>query len=275
MGQRLCYRGPSGFELTDAGQVLYRQIQEVYEKLNQVPDSLNTSTNEVRGRIRLRIISNFVSTRFDRILVEFSKRCPLVELQVEVAPWETISLAVLRNEVDVGVAPIHSKYPELSYEMIKREAHLVYCGVRHPRYGSQIESPDELCDDPLILTGADEPESLTYYRMRHGLGKQIAATTPNLEEAKRLTILGVGICMLPARLAQPDVKNGLLWPLTTTSSKFASCDVYAITNNQAAKRPVTDYFKEELVRSSTRPAHVSVSSTEKAATRRKKMARTS
>jgi DNA-binding transcriptional LysR family regulator len=172
-------------------------------------------------------------------------------LQIEVAPWETISLAVLRGEVEVGIAPVHVKYPELRYEFLTREVHLVYCGKRHRLFGTPVESPSDLCDEPLILTGADEPESLTYYRLRHGLGKRIAATTPNLEEAKRLAILGVGICLLPARMAAPDVKNGLLWPLTSRTRGIVGCDVYAITNTHAPKRLITEIFMEEVVRKST------------------------
>jgi DNA-binding transcriptional LysR family regulator len=252
LGKKLCRRGPAGFELTDEGRILHEQVSEIFAKFSQIPESIQNASHELRGRLRLRTISNFVSAKFDRLLVSYSTRCPLVELQIEVAPWETISLAVLRNEVDVGIAPIQMKYPELQYEFLTREVHLVYCGKRHPRFGTFVDSADELCEEPLILTGADEPESLTYYRLRHGLGKRVAATTPNLEEAKRLAILGVGICLLPARMAVGDVKSGALWPLTSKTRERVGCDVYAITNSHAPKRLVTDLFMEELVRKPVR-----------------------
>lgn len=247
LGTTLCRRGPAGFELTEGGRILYECVGDLFAKVSRVPENLDNVSQDLRGRLRIRTISNFVSAKFDRLLVAYSTRCPMVELQIEVAPWETISLAVLRGDVDVGIAPVHFEYPELRYEFLTREVHLVYCGKRHKRYGTAVESPDQLCDDPLILTGADEPESLTYYRLSHGLGKRIAATTPNLEEAKRLAILGVGICLLPARMAAPDVKSGLLWPLTSKTHGIAGCDVYAITNNHAPKRLLTDAFMEEVL----------------------------
>ncbi len=252
LGKKLCRRGPAGFELTDEGRILHEQVSEIFAKFSQIPDSIDNVSHELRGKLRLRTISNFVSAKFDRLLVSYSTRCPLVELQIEVAPWETISLAVLRNEVDVGIAPIQMRYPELNYEFLTREVHLVYCGKRHARFGTAVQSPDELSDEPLILTGADEPETLTYYRLRHGLGRRVAATTPNLEEAKRLAILGVGICLLPARMAVADVKSGALWPLTAKTRERVGCDVYAITNRYAPRRLVTDLFMEELTRKPSR-----------------------
>lgn len=252
LGKKLCRRGPAGFELTDEGRILYECVSEVYAKFDRIPDSLDNVTQELRGCLRLRTISNFVSSKFDKLLVAYSTRCPLVELQIEVAPWETISLAVLRNEVDVGIAAIHAKYTELRYEFLTREVHLVYCGKRHHLYGTSVRSVDSLSNEPLILTGADEPDSLTHYRLGHGLGKRIAATTPNLEEAKRLAVLGLGICLLPERMAAADVRKGTLWPLTPRSLG-TGCDIYAISNRHAPKRLVAEIFMEEVGRKLTSP----------------------
>ena len=151
--------------------------------------------------------------------------------------------------------PIHAKYPELHYELLTREVHLVYCGKRHHLFGVSVDAVEHLSNEPLILTGADEPDSLTSYRLRHGLGKRIAATTPNLEEAKRLAVLGLGICLLPERVAAADVRKGTLWPLTS-KSLGTGCDVYVITNRHAPKRLVADIFMEEVVRKANRGAVV-------------------
>lgn len=251
VGKKLCRRGPAGFALTEEGRILYECVSEVFAKVNRIPDSLDNASQELRGRLHLRTISNFVSTKFDKLLMSYKTRCPLVELHIEVAPWEAISLAVLRGEVDVGIAPVHVQYPELNYELMTREMHLMYCGKRHHLFGKTLEHVGELAQEPLILTGADEPDSLTYYRIRNGLGKRVAATTPNLEEAKRLAILGFGICLLPDRMVAADVKNGLLWPLTS-KSLGSGCDVYAITNKHSPRRLVVDFFMEEVARKANR-----------------------
>lgn len=247
LGKTLCHRGPAGFELTDEGRILYECVSEVYAKFDRIPDNLDNASRDLRGRLRLCTISNFIDAKFDKLLVAYSTLCPLVELQIKVAPWETISRAVLRNEIDVGITAVHMKYKELRYEFLTREVHLVYCGKRHHLFGTSVGSVEALSDEPLILTGADEPDTLAHYRLRHGLGKRIAASTPNLEEAKRLAVLGLGICLLPERMAAAEVKKGTLHPLTP-KSLGTGCDIYAISNKHAPKRLVTEIFMEEVGR---------------------------
>lgn len=252
LGKKLCQRGPAGFALTEEGRILFESVSEVYAKINRIPDCLDNASEELRGRLHLRTISNFVSPKFDKLLMSYSSRYPLVELHIEVAPWEAISLAVLRNEVDVGIAPVHAQYPELRYQLLTREMHMVYCGKRHHLYGKTFDAVEKLAHEPIILTGADEPDSLTYYRLRHGLGKRVIATTPNLEEAKRLAILGLGLCLLPNRMAAADVRKGLLWPLTP-QALGSHCNIFAITNRHAPRKLVADLFVSEIDKKSTRP----------------------
>lgn len=247
LGKKLCRRGPAGFALTEEGRILYECINEIYGKVERIPDSLDSASRELRGRLHLRTISNFVCPKFDSLLMRYNGLCPLVELHIEVATWEAISLAVLRNEVDIGIAPVHVQYPELSYQLLTRETHLVFCGKNHHLFGKTVDTVEELAPEPLILTGADEPDTLTYYRLRHGLGKRVAATTQHLEEARRLAILGLGICLLPAPMAATDVKKGLLWPLTT-NAHGSECDVYVIRNRHAPRKLIVDLFVNEMER---------------------------
>lgn len=247
LGKTLCRRGPAGFELTDEGRVVYEYARRLYAKIEEIPNSLDDISLELRGSLRIRAISNFVSPKLDELLIAYNQRCPQVEIEVNVATWATISLAILRNEADIGIAPIHVRYPELRYDFLTREAHLVYCGRRHRLFGKAVKTIADLSSEPLVLTGDDEPESLTYFRLKHGLGRCVAATTPNLEEAKRLAVLGVGICMLPEQMAVADVDNGLLWPLTPRMPE-SCCDIYVITNTHAPKRLVKEFFMEEVAR---------------------------
>ena len=89
--------------------------------------------------------------------------------------------------------------------------------------------PGEIADESFILTGADEPDELTQFRLRHRLGRHVAGLSEHLEEARRLTMLGLGICFLPQEFAAPDVVEGRLHPLLPP---FEDCtnQIYVITN---------------------------------------------
>ena len=102
----------------------------------------------------------------------------------------------------------------------------------HPLFGKSFDDPSALASQAFVLTGADEPDVLTAYRTRHGLGLEVAGLSEHLDEAKRLTILGVGICLLPEAFAAPDVEAGRLWPLLRQADQ-PSTPVFVITNPRA------------------------------------------
>ena len=102
------------------------------------------------------------------------------------------------------------------------------------------------------MTGADEPDLLTAYRTRHGLGQHVAGLSEHLDEAKRLTVLGVGICFLPADFAEPDVKAGRLWPITEHTDE-PSMPVFVITNPRAPRKLARQLLLSEI--GATGPSH--------------------
>lgn len=246
LGTRLCKRGPGGFELTDEGKVLIETCNRVYQSINDLPNRLNNISEDIHGQLQITTISNLSSQKFDALLASYNTRCPFVEINIDVAPWESIPPAVLRNKADFGITPIMVKYQELDYYHLCDEHHRIYCGRTHYLFGKSVDSPDQLSNDPLILTGDDEPEQLTKFRLKHGIGSRIAGITSHLEEAKRLAILGIGICFLPEEYAQEDVAKGRLWCLTPRMNEL-SLKIFLITESNSSKNILKRIFIEELL----------------------------
>lgn len=210
---RLCERGPSGFELTDEGRALADTCSKLKSLIGRVPEDLADTNAIVSGPIRIGLISNVVSDLLDDVITTFHAKCPNAELIVDVASWSDVVNGLLRQEIDIGVAPARSKRADLIYNPLFREIHRPYCGKAHRFYGKKVSDPRELSNESFILTGADEPDPLTDFRLKHGLGNKIAGISPHLEEARRLACLGIGICFLPEGCALPEVAAGRLWPL--------------------------------------------------------------
>lgn len=245
LGTKLCSRGPGGFELSDEGRVVIESCKKIYQSISEIPNRLNNISEEIHGQIKFLTISNIANPQIDEILLAFHTRCPHVEIIIDVAPWENIPTSVLRNESDVGIAPINVKYPELTYHFLCDEHHRVYCGRKHHLFGETITNPDELARETLILTGNDEPEQLTKFRIKHGIGNRVAGITSHLEEAKRLTSLGIGICFLPEALAAKEVTEQTLWPLTLRMKEL-SISIFIVTHSHTLQSLVMRSFLDEL-----------------------------
>ena len=167
---------------------------------------------------------------------------------MSVTTWDVIKRSILQNEVEVGIAPAQDKDPRLRYELLFREIYRPYCGRTHPLFGHRLGGPKALAEEAIVLTGADEPDELTRYRSRYNIGRHVAGLSEHLEEAKRLTLLGVGICFLPEAFASQDVEGGRLQPVLPRGEDPAS-DIFLISNPEApghrARDALLAHFRQD------------------------------
>lgn len=246
LGAVLCHRGPSGFYLTQEGEMLAETCDRIFGTIANVPNQFASSTTEIRGRVRIQMISNLVDRSIDERLSTFHRLYPAVEIFINVSAWEVVPRVVLRNAADIGIAPAQVRVRALRYEPFFREIYQAYCGPQHPLFGRTFRNPRDLAASGLIHTGADEPEQLTSYRLKHGIGRIVAGLAERIEEARRLTLLSAGVCFLPEALAQPDVAAGRLQPLLDTDD-LPSSQMFLISNPKApghrARDRLLDLFR--------------------------------
>ena len=234
LGVTLCRRGPRGFQLTDEGMLVAETCRSLNSLVRNVPRKLGNLAEEVRGRLSIQVMSGLICERFDNAISRFHKKHPNVEILINITTWDSVAAALLRDEIDIGVASAQTQRSDLNYDFLFDEVHSAYCGQGHPLFGKTVDEPATLADYAFVLTAADEPDVLTAYRARHGLGLHVAGLSEHLDEAKRLTALGIGICFLPKAFASPEVEAGRLWPVLRPTEQV-SIPVFVITKRGPSK----------------------------------------
>jgi DNA-binding transcriptional LysR family regulator len=251
IGARLCRRGPGGFKLTREGELLAETCASIFGSVAHIPHSVANVATDVHGRVRIQLISNLVDARIDDAIQSFHHAHELVEIFVSVATWDVIQRSVLRNEVEIGIAPApaHHRDPDLHYEVLFHEVYRPYCGRSHPLFGVTVDQPADLAGYSFVLTGADEPDQQTKFRQRYGLGRHVAGLSEHLEEARRLTVLGLGLCFLPEAFASRDTATGQLHPVLASGNNPSS-EILVISNPQAPTHRARDlllqYFRKSM-----------------------------
>ena len=253
LGVRLCIRGPAGFKLTDEGQILIEYCNSIYGKVDEIPNKLDNLSEELHGQLKIQMISNLVSPELDEIFSRYIRHYPYIELDIDIVPWEGISTAILRNNIDIGIAPVSTRHKELNYNHLFREKHRVYCNSDHPLFGKTENNFMALSKEKFVLTGNDEPAQLTKFRLRYNLGHHTGGISSSLEEAKRLTLSGAGICFLPEGFTEREVRQNVLWPITRVLDAL-TLDIFIITHPQIPERLALQYFLDEVVRSGNKPS---------------------
>lgn len=231
----LCGRGPGGFRLTDEGVLVGDICNSILELVQRMPRKLANLSEEVAGKVSIQIVSGLICTTFDRSISRFHENHPNAEIIIDITTWESVIAALLRDEIDIGVAPASALRADLNYEFLFEEVYRPYVGRSHPLFGRTFHTPDTLANEAFILTGADEPDVLTDYRRQHGLGRKVAGISEHLDGAMRLTSLGVGICFLPEGYAEPYVRTGRLCSLLP-QGPHPSMPIYIITNPRAPRK---------------------------------------
>jgi DNA-binding transcriptional LysR family regulator len=160
--------------LTDEGTLVAETCRSLNSLARNVPKRLGNLGEEVRGRISIQVISSLVCERFDAALSQFHDRHPKVEILIDITTGDSVAAALLRDEMDIGVASAQTLRSDLNYDFLFEEVHGAYCGQTHPLYGKTFDHPSKLAAQAFVLTGADEPDVLTAYRTRHGLGLEVA-----------------------------------------------------------------------------------------------------
>ncbi|ESW79006.1 hypothetical protein X772_28510 [Mesorhizobium sp. LSJC280B00] len=246
LGVTLCHRGPTGFELTEEGRILAERCRDFTGAIREIPARLSDVKAEIRGHLRVMLVSNLVAPALDDAIAAFHAKYPAVELIVEVAAWTEVVNSLIQHKIDVGISPSRVKRAELAYLHLFTEIHRPYCGRPHPLFGKTMIEPADLAVEAFVLTGADEGDELTQFRLEHGLGRNIAGISDHLEEAKRLAVLGVGLCFLPEGYAQPDVDAGRLWPLLS-GSNVPRTNMFVVTDPQSPGHTARELFIAEIV----------------------------
>ena len=206
LGVTLCDRTATGIRLTPAGKALLKLCGDMMESVRMVPHLTSRAAGQIEGVLPIHMVSNIVSAEFDDSLASFHRRHPHVEIRINVAPWRGVLESLSRGECQIGITFDSVPREHFQYESLFRETQQLYCGARHPLYGQRFREPAVLAEHAFVLTREDEPEDLTRFRQRYGLGANTVGHAEDLHEVARLVQLGIGMGFIPtvvAELARP------------------------------------------------------------------------
>ncbi|WP_162913048.1 LysR family transcriptional regulator [Rhodospirillaceae bacterium SYSU D60014] len=245
LGARLCQRGPGGFTLTAEGEAVAELCDRVAKLVTLLPQRVAASDAELRGRVRVRLISSLSTPALDEALHHFHARFPCVEIATSIGSWEDLPDLLLRGELDVGIGPVRFQHASLSHDLLFKETQRVYCGPDHPFYGRTSVNLRELATQGFALKAPGEPEEVMRFRLRHGLGQVVVATADHIDEMRRLVRLGIGLGFLPVGTVEDDLANGRLWCLTP-DWRDPSIPMYVVSNPSAPPYRARDLLLSSL-----------------------------
>ncbi|WP_448206744.1 LysR family transcriptional regulator [Azospirillum sp. sgz302134] len=217
LGRSLIERGQGRFRVTEAGEVIYAEVLEIYGNISRFGVLVREIREEISGHIRILLASRIESPLFDRLLERFHATHPQVTFRLDVMASADIHTAVQQKTASLGICLMREPPPLIEHALFARQIFRFYCGPRHPLFGRRDVTLSDLRGERFVSFTSDQIggvlSPLTVFRAQEGIESRIVGASVNLEEVRRMIVAGLGIGPLPQHVAERDVRDGLLWPL--------------------------------------------------------------
>ena len=198
--------------LTDAGEVLYKIAESIFEMENQAEESLRDFQQRKRGYIRILASESFGSYYLPFIIDRFSLMNPNVRVSMDTLPTELIveRTAMLSNDIGFISYPVPHK--KLVSREILEDSYQIIVPPGHPFAAKSSIDPADLAGQPLIVHEKESAprRSIEDYIRRHSISLSIPLELSNNEAIKTAVEEGVGIAVITRRVVSKELRMGIL-----------------------------------------------------------------
>jgi DNA-binding transcriptional LysR family regulator len=197
LGSRLCFRGPSGFELTDFGRRALHASIAACDALETVRHELNLARNILSGELKIGIADNCLSNprcRLAETLAQFRETAPDVALNISIGLPSALVEAVLERRLHLAISGQPASNSKLEYASLFTEEFRLYTAAAAPL------SLESLRDGDVVLV------TRTNDRRTQNLAKRVQikrhAVAFGLEAVATMLIGGGVVGFLPTHYAE-------------------------------------------------------------------------
>ncbi|MBE7215600.1 LysR family transcriptional regulator [Shewanella benthica] len=214
LGVQLIQRTTRSLSLTEAGQLLYTQGEELLRDADQAIASVHNLNDATRGVLKVGISQSFGTMHIIPALPEFMNTHPELELQI----------SLLDHKVDVvneGLDLLLTMSEQLPLGMVARP--LMKCQfllAASPSYiekHGQLDRPEQLVDhNCLVYHGEWHEHSVWQFKKGEDfceLGVSGNFRVDNAPALKSAAVSGLGIVYLASYLLEDEIEKGTLVPL--------------------------------------------------------------
>lgn len=243
----LCKRGRGGFALTEEGQVIYQQTQQLLDALEGFRNTINNLSSQPSGRLRIGMSDTFSTdprTRFADIIRAYGQQAPDVEIMVDVEHMVDMERKVLNDELDIAFIPYHRKLEGIDYIHVFNDRCYLYCGCQNPLYnlsGDQL-TEDMINQTPVVHAGL-KPHDEVYQQISR---MNLTAVSYHYETRIALLLSGLYSSFLPENIAAPYVASGELKAIAP-HSRFYTLGAAAISRKSAQPNRARSLFLQTVL----------------------------
>jgi DNA-binding transcriptional LysR family regulator len=202
--------------LTDAGYTLEHYAQRILALVDEAEEAVRTLQQGYGGRIRVGASNTPGIYLLPPLLSAFGRRCPAIELRIEVGNTKGIAEKIVRNELDLGIVGGSLPHKELMLTPWMTDVLILAVSASHPWAKRKTLAPEELLTEQLLGREAGSATRETYEQafVKNGLVLPQTIEIGGGEAIKRAVESGLGVAILSAHSVAREREEGRIVALS-------------------------------------------------------------
>jgi len=204
---KLFERKGNRISLTQAGQLLFNFVEDVFERYDNVAFEINALDKRKEGMLRLGASTTVSQYIVAPLLAKFRNKFADVQLSLITGNTTYVEKALLDKDIEIGIIEGYSKNTEISYHPYLKDELVLVCSNKHP-----LANRSEL--------NLDELKTIRFVQREHGSG-----TLEVIEHAIKKAGINPNELQVEIRLGSTEsIKSYLM-----NAPCMAFISIYAIT----------------------------------------------
>lgn len=200
IGVQLFIRTPKGVELTEAGELFLQEALNIRSLIEQATERTQRAGQGKLGRIDIGIFGSGVLDAIPKLLLQFRKAYPGVNLVLHTMTKGEQIEALRQRRITVGFNRMLEPFPDLMTELVKMEPLFVAVNELHPLAKKEAIAFRELEPHPLVLFPSGTRPSFIDKVMdlcrREGFLPRVSQEVGDAVTGVALVASGFGLCLV-------------------------------------------------------------------------------
>ena len=228
LGKRVFDRSSHDGTLTDAGRVLYGYALQMLNLREDAAIAVQELGELRRGKVVI-AANEYTVVHLLPLLSAYRALHPSIKVEVKRSLASEIPSELLRRDAEIGLLTYRPAQPGLAMFPVARDDLALLVAPGHRLAGRESVSIRELGTESFLAHNVRSPyrERVLQSFERQRTPLNIVIELPSLDAIKRLVEQGLGVALMPRRVAQAEIARGELVAVTVREMRFER-SIYAV-----------------------------------------------
>jgi len=241
LGAKLLHRSPKHVKLTEAGAVLLQNAKQILALYEETKQTILLLQNAITGSLKVGASLTIGEYVIPRLLAEFTKAYPQVDIRVNIGNTGEIVHAVRANDLEIGLVEGAVNHPDIRVEPFMNDELILVAPPGHPLSSVRTAEPHMLQDQVWVLreSGSGTRDFSDAFIQNTRLSVKRSYIFNSSQGVKESVAAGLGIAILSRLVVRKELEAGEICDIPVKETGF-SRDFLMI---QSKNNPVTMAMK--------------------------------